>query len=354
MSKLSTPLVLTGLGSLAVGVLIGWQVNSSAPVVEESVPDTPVIPTLQLGESQRGELTSQSALNRKDGSRFSEFQLPLNTDKLVEVELKGSLEGMLSLFNSNAELLASAPLLRYRVEQPGDYTLVVSGQDADSYGPFTLDLREVELSDTDLLTVPADIRNWLQQDETGHYVLTIEESGFYQIDMQSDEIDSFLVLQGSNGYRTEDDDGGNNLDARIREHLEAGEYQLTVSSYSEEAGFYTLTVVSRDAADMEYQNQAGTLELDQTVSARLASDKEDVYQVTLAEAGNYQIDMVSDDIDTYLELEGNGFYLSDDDGGGDLNARIQSYMEAGEYRVIAKSYDETAQGAYQLTLTPVN
>ena len=352
MSKLSTtPLVLTGLGSLAAGVLIGWQINSPAPVVEEVVPPTP---TLQLGESQRGELTSQSTINRKDGSRFSEFQLSLDTDKLVEVELKGSLDGMLSLYNSRDELLTSAPVLRYRVEQPGDFTLVVSGQDADSYGPFDVVSREIELSDTNQLTLSSDIRNWLEPDGSGQYLLTIEEGGFYQIDMQSDEIDSFMLLQGPNGYRNEDDDGGDNLNSRIRDYLEPGEYQLTASSYDEEAGFYTLTIIPRDAADMERQNQAGSLELEQPVNARLEADKEDVYQVTLSEAGDYRIDMISSDIDSYLEVEGNGFYLNDDDGGEELNARIESYMEPGEYRVIARSYEDSAQGSYQLSLTPVN
>lgn len=354
MSKLSSSLVLASLGSLAVGVIIGWQINSSAPVIEEVAPAVVAIPTLQLGESLRGELTTQSSLNRKDGSRFSNYILPLETDKLVEIELQGSLDGVLSLYDGRDELLATAPLLRYRVEQPGDYTLVISGQDADSYGPFDVISREVELSDTDQLTVPAEISSWLQRNNANHYTLTIDEAGFYQIDMKSDDIDAFMALRGPNGFQTEDDDGGDSLNARIREYLEPGEYQLTASSYDDEAGFYTLAVISRDAADMERQNQAGTLEIDQPVSAWLTADKEDVYQVTLAEAGTYQIDMISNDIDAYLELEGGGFYSSDDDGGEDLNARIHSYLEAGEYRVIARSFEESAEGSYQLTLTPAN
>lgn len=353
MSKLSSSLVLASLGSLAVGVFVGWQFSSSTPVVEEVIP-VDAIPTLQIGESQRGELTTQSPLNRKDGSRFSDYFLPLETDKLVEVKLQGSLDGVLSLYDSRDELLSSAPLLRYRVEQPGEYRLVVSGQDANSYGPFDVITREVELSDTDQLTVPADISSWLQKNNTNHYVLTIEEGGFYQIDMQSDDVDAFLALRGPVGFHTEDDDGGDNLNARIREYLEPGEYQLTASSYDDEAGFYTLTVITRDAADMERQNQAGALEIDQSVNAWLTADKEDVYQVTLAEAGNYQVDMISNDVDAYLELEGNGVILSDDDGGEDLNARIEAYLEAGEYRVIARSFDDSSEGSYQLTLTPVN
>lgn len=351
MSKLSSSLVLASLGSLAVGVFIGWQFSSSTAVIDEAAP---VTHRLQIGESQRGELTTQSALNRKDGSRFSDYTLKVDTDQLVEIKLQGSLSGMLSLFNNHNELLSSATSIRYRVEQPGDYTLVVSGLDADSYGPFELVSREVELSDTDQLTVPADVQGWLQKNNVNHYVLTIDEAGFYQIDMQSDDIDAFLTLRGTGGFHTEDDDGGDSLNARIREYLEPGEYQLTASSYDDEAGFYTLTVISRDAADMEHQNQAGALELDQPVSAWLQADKEDVYQVTLAEAGIYQIDMISNDVDAYLELEGNGVVLSDDDGGEDLNARIHSYLEAGSYRVIARSFDDNSEGSYQLTLTPVH
>lgn len=353
MSKSGSSLVLASLGSLAAGVFIGWQINTPEVVTEEVIPLV-APPTLQLGESRRGELTTQSAINRKDGSRFDDYMLSLETGKLVEVELRGSLKGVLSLYDSRDELLASSPMLRYRVEQQGDYTLVVSGQDADSYGPFDVIVRQVELSAEEQLTVPADIQNWLQKNHANHYTLTIDEAGFYQIDMKSDDIDAFLTLRGPGGFHAEDDDSGNSLNARIREYLEAGEYQLTASAYDDDAGFYNLSVISRDAVDRERQIQAGALELDQPVSAWLQADKEDVYQLSLTEAGTYQIDMISDDIDAYLELEGQGVILSDDDGGEDLNARIQSFLEAGEYRVIARSFDDGAVGSYQLSLTPVN
>lgn len=353
MSKTSSSLVLASLGSAAVGLLIGWQLSpgTAQEVAEVPAAVAAAVHQLQLGDSHRGELTTQSGVNRKDGSRFSEFTVELSDNTLIEIELKGSLHGVVSLFDSRDDLLNMASHLRHRIEQPGQYTLVVSGMDADSYGPFDISIQEVELTDEQQLSVPANVRSWLQEGLPNHYVLQIDEVGFYQIDMRSDDVDSYLVLEGPGGYRNEDDDGGDSLNASIRDLLEPGEYQVTARAYSSGSGFFTLSVENRDHIEQQRQNQAGELQLDQTHQARLERDREDVYQVSLAESGYYQIDMISDDLDPYLELQGQGVAYSDDDGGDGLNARLYTYLEAGEYRVIARGFDENERGAYQITLT---
>src|SRR5207247_7914677 len=72
------------------------------------------------------------------------------------------------------------------------------------------------------------------------------------------------------------------------------------------------------------------------------------------EAGKiYQIDHKSRAFDAYLYLEGpDGAVLArDDDGGGNLNARIvHRAAETGTYRIIATSVSGTGSGAFSVSV----
>jgi hypothetical protein len=66
------------------------------------------------------------------------------------------------------------------------------------------------------------------------------------------------------------------------------------------------------------------------------------------------IDLMSDELDSYLYLVGPGLDepLSDDDGGGELNSRItHTFTESGTYRVIVSALSSDATGAFTLEVT---
>jgi hypothetical protein len=75
-------------------------------------------------------------------------------------------------------------------------------------------------------------------------------------------------------------------------------------------------------------------------------------QVTLviSEPGFYQVDLVSSDFDAVLHMEGQGMDLEDDDGAGGTNSRIGRYLDAGSYRLTAKSYENGKTGDYVLSV----
>ncbi|HEX6048069.1 MAG TPA: Ig-like domain-containing protein [Gemmatimonadaceae bacterium] len=79
----------------------------------------------------------------------------------------------------------------------------------------------------------------------------------------------------------------------------------------------------------------------------------DVYELTLAEPGSLQIDMMSSEVDAFIGLfSGAGFFLAEDDNsGGERNARLVTPpLEAGVYRVWANTATGASAGAYSLTV----
>ncbi|HEX3313920.1 MAG TPA: hypothetical protein VHR72_03460, partial [Gemmataceae bacterium] len=78
-----------------------------------------------------------------------------------------------------------------------------------------------------------------------------------------------------------------------------------------------------------------------------------VHKVTFKKNQSYVIDQESAELDSYLILvDANGRIVAeDDDGGGNLNARIiYRPQEEGQYRIIASSLGGKSTGGYKLTI----
>ncbi|WP_104204467.1 hypothetical protein [Billgrantia saliphila] len=367
MANRAPTIALVALGGAAAGFVAGWQLpavmTADAAPIDSAVAEDTAYATLTLGERLRGEITSASELNGKDGSRFERFSLPLEEGTLIEIELGGPLQGTLTLYDDHEQMLATssdpayydaprASALRRRIDEGGDYTLIVSGHDLHSYGPFTLTSREMELIESDTLTMPMQADGWLQ-DGADNYTVTIEESGLYQIEMRSSDVDAFLVLEGPNGYRREDDDSAGNLDARIADFLEPGEYRLTArAAYAEGSGLYTLELAPHEYADADALRNSGELRLDEPLQGWLSGDAL-VYQLELETRSAVTLEMLSDDFDSVLELQGNNVFASDDDGGEGLNARLYYPLEPGSYTVTARHHGDGGSGLFELRASAV-
>lgn len=86
----------------------------------------------------------------------------------------------------------------------------------------------------------------------------------------------------------------------------------------------------------------------------LMGDKQE-YKLKVDKAGLYAITLESSAFDSYLRLNGRNVELEDDDNGGNLNARIRTYLEPGEYTVAASSVNGNT-GSFKLNvkLTPTD
>ncbi|MCS2608574.1 hypothetical protein [Halomonas dongshanensis] len=343
-------LVLVAAGGVVVGFLGAQALQSQGPNTTNDTADGSVLAgldTLTLGERTQGEITSASEFSGSDGSRFERFALSLEEGDLIEVALSGSLNGRVALFDDQLTLLNAAETVRYRTDAAGDYMVVVSGADAQSFGPFQVLSRTIELSDSDILEVGTPLDSWLQG-QSKAYTLTIEEAGLYQIDMRSDELDAYLEVSG-NGVDARDDDSGEGYDARVRSYLEPGEYQVNATtSYGESNGIYTISAEPYELPNGAELQNSGTLTTGDEITGWYSGSSLS-YDVEIDEAGLYQIDMISSDVDAYLELEGpNGYYREDDDGGDQLNARISDFLEPGTYQVTARTAYNDGSGLFTL------
>lgn len=354
--------MLVAVGGAAVGFLVAQVVPLPASIDETTgdrveLADQPTtadaikgLAKLNVDERMRGEITSTSELNGNDGSRFKRYAISLEEDDIVEFSLQGALQGVVSLYDDELQLLDNAPIVRHRIEESGDYVVVVSGADAHSYGPFSLASRTVELSNADSMAVGEPIDSWLQGD-TRQITINIAEAGLYQLEMRSDDFDAYLELAGPNGYAREDDDSAGNLDARITDFLEPGDYTLTArSAYGEGVGVYTLSVEPQVLpGDGELRNE-GTLTANESLNGWYTGQALS-YQVNIEEAGMYQIEMTASDIDAYLVLEGpNGYYREDDDSAGDLDARIADFLAPGVYELTARTAYGEGSGMFTLSV----
>ncbi|SFX30789.1 hypothetical protein [Marinospirillum alkaliphilum] len=314
------------------------QASAASRVVAGSQPVS-----LQPGQRVRGELTSASALNYKDGSRYALYRINLQQGDAFRIELSGSLEGTLALYNDLNELLISGSPLHFQAPERGRYLLAVSGKQSNSFGPFNLLMTPLELSSNPSLVVGEAASGWLEMNGFRSHTLQISERGYYQIDLRSSDFDTLMLVTGPGGYRAEDDDGGDQTNSRIGDLLQPGEYQVRVSAFETASGLYTLEVQAfdiREGADLELR---APVQL-----SGWMRQQQDVYRLHIEQAGEYLIEMQSAVLDSFLLLEGaNHFRVEDDDSGENLDARLLVRLEPGEYRLTARDYNG-GSGGYQL------
>lgn len=76
-----------------------------------------------------------------------------------------------------------------------------------------------------------------------YYTFTLNSTQTVTIDMESDEVDSYLILFDEDGFEIDaDDDGGFGLDASLVTRLSAGRYVVAANTFEGERGFYRLYV----------------------------------------------------------------------------------------------------------------
>ncbi len=240
--------------------------------------------------------------------------------------------------------------------EPGDYTVTARSAFGNGSGLFTLvaEPRELpgegELRNDGAIQPGESLNGWFSGQPLS-YELEIEEAGMYQIEMNSSDVDAYLVLEGDSGYYREDDDSAGNLDARIADFLAPGNYQITArTAYGTDSGLFTLSVASRELPeDVELRNE-GELTPDETINGWYSGEPL-TYQLTLTESSRVTLAMNSTDFDTYLELYGEGVSYSDDDGGQGTNALLEQALLPGTYTVSARGFSASGSGMFELEVS---
>ncbi|WRH69028.1 MAG: PPC domain-containing protein [Planktothrix sp. GU0601_MAG3] len=203
----------------------------------------------------------------------------------------------------------------------------------------------------------------LPVDNSFYHVYAFEGKAGQQvtIEMNSNEVDSYLILLTEDGDElAQDDDGGGEKNAKIVATLpKDGTYILLVNSYEAgEAGVYRLRLKATESSPNSptgqlILNEKGALENQDSV---LSSDGSlyDEYTFEGKQGQSILIRLESQDFDSYLALfdsKGKLIAENDDASQSDKNAEIRVTLPAtGRYRVVVNAYDKTGRGQYLLTV----
>lgn len=184
------------------------------------------------------------------------------------------------------------------------------------------------------------VQAWALQGEAGETAT---------IRLESEDYDAYLYFFGPGLTETmTNDDGGSGLNSELTvTFAETGTYIVGAGALSSGAtGSYALTV--SDPVNLSMLSTEGrSLQVGANEEGMLTGT-DLVYEGQRAQAWAFEaragesatIEMLSESFDSYLRVTGPGLpeYLSDDDGGEDLNSRlVVSFPQTGVYRVIASS-----------------
>lgn len=315
------------------------------------------VTTLAMDKPVAGEITSRSGTNYNDGSRYQLFTIDLKEKQLVELSLGGALDGALAVFLDGTVVAAGSSGeqagtvdLTFRADTAGKYRVAVSGDGASAYGPFRLQARELTPYSGEPLVGTGDITDVLAG-KAQEYTLRVEKTGMFQIDLGSTAFDTVLTVNG-NGVEVEDDDGGERTNSRVNLTLEPGTYTLGVRGLEGgETGLFRLNVRQSELPEGLVMTDGTTLPTSGKVDVMLGrEDGTRSFVLVVERAGKVRLDALSRQVDTTLEVTGNGVNFEDDDGGQGTNARLEMDLRPGRYEVRVASL-EGREGLVELRVS---
>ena len=253
----------------------------------------------------------------------------------------------------------------YAADETGSYTLVAEPSTEGNGGP-------IDPGNSTAMMLGEAVSGALEDgDDRGQR--GIEDSFVFEGAAQQDidfgltsaDFDTFLILEGPDGFRSENDDDPRirTLNSRIRATLpEAGTYRLVVTSYDGEGrGDYQLRTGAA-AAETTAAPDARPLALGEKVTGTLgdtdgtlaAGEFADFYRFDGQRGQRLTFTMESDEFDTLLALDlPDGRREANDDRAGmeDTNSRLAITLpEDGVYQLTATSFGPGMAGTYSLAV----
>jgi tyrosinase len=190
--------------------------------------------------------------------------------------------------------------------------------------------------------------------ELDTYRFLVPSAGTYRIETggATDTVMSLFGPDNSTDLVTEDDDNGEDRNARILSRLTAGTYYVRVRHYDRRSnGNYNISV-RREAQ----QPAIPELLINQpAIQADIAAANEsDLYTFAAPATDLYTIE-TSGNTDTFLSLFGpnsqTALITQNDDDGNGANARIVADLAAGVYFVRVRHFDPNGTGPYRIAVT---
>lgn len=319
---------------------------------------------------ERGDLTRDDE-QLKEGEYYDRYVLDGERGETVEIELRSDdFDTYLLVITPDGERLTdddggsgTNSAMTLRMTERGEYEILVTSYSSDATGDY-----ELIISGMGDGGAPAG-RDMVERGELSRQDRELDTGEYYDlytfdavrgqrvtIEMESNDFDTYLIVEGPDGERWTNDDGGSGTDSRLEIRIdESGEYEIQATSYASDAtGDYTLTV--RGLSEQGRPAGGDTVERGELNRTDRELDSGEYYDLYTFEGRRGQevvIEMESDDFDTYIILEGpDGERWTNDDGGSGTDSRLQLDLpDSGVYRVFASSYADGATGDYRLTIS---
>lgn len=271
------------------------------------------------------------------------------------------------LSNDDYEGDRSRSLLSLTLGVSGEFGISVTSYWSGVVGGY--DLRILRPGAEAVTSGPRRERGVLSSDDetrgSGEYVDRYEfvatPGQHVTVDLQSDEFDTYLIVEDPRGARSENDDTDRYGHSVVEfDATESGTHQVLVSSYEPGlTGSYELRIevgvaaaAGRDVVALS-PGQTSTGSLAAGDSRPEDGKYRDVYVFDGQAGETVSVEMTSSAFDTYLGvLTPSGEQIENDDYEGSRSRSLVelTLRETGRYRVYATSYSAGLTGAYQITL----
>jgi len=332
------------------------------------------------GRSQEGVLSATAPLietvNVKRGDRYA-FDGRAGQDIQISLESL-DFDPYLILQNAAGETIAENDdslnsynsLLNLTLPNTGQYQLLATSYANGASGVYDLRVNATEQVNPPLLSTGAQLSlgervatqtrispgNRIALKGTANQVLNLS--------LESTDFDTYLILQDSNGEVIgESDDREGSTNSFLQVTLpETGSYDLIASAFAADAtGSYQLQATEEQRSATPLLSTSGTWTPEATPTEIRYVRTADAYTFS-GEAGQIvEISLDSEEFDPYLTLEklgagdGGETIAEDDDGGTERNALLNLVLpETATYRVFARGYEDSSEGAYQFQINTLD
>jgi hypothetical protein len=239
------------------------------------------------------------------------------------------------------------------VDVPGIWRLKVSSYEEGEEGAYLLTVDRERLHQLESFTGMLDEEDPIsvKGEHYDSYTVFLERNQRVVISMFSEQFDPFLVLKPPAGRRMLNDDYYTETESRIDFIAEAsGQYEIFATSYTgDEQGDYSLRILLGER--MNVQEIGGYL--DSHDQALEDYGFYEMHPLHLEEGQRIILEMISEEVDTLLFVEGpDGFYAENDDYNDQIYiSRLEIFAPVeGEYIINTGSFDTGVEGSYTLKI----
>ena len=327
-----------------------------------STPETPTnvaaaTSTSHQPQDERIQVSSSSRRGDRytfEGQAGQEVQLSLTSDDfdtyliLQNDRGEGITENDDGGDSTNSDIVAILP-------DTGTYQVVVASYDEEAVGAYTLTINgsrreqgRLEASDSLIETRYVKVGD--------SYSVAGRSGQTWQISLESVDFDPYLILQNSSGETiAENDDTLDSRNSLLNFTVPNDDnYRIVATSFGDQgSGSYQLRVQEvQDVNPPIIQQATAQLNPNDSVVARSYDRQGNAYPIQGQAGQRLQVNLTSQDLDTYLILQNQAgeVVAEDDDGGDGTNSFLDTVLPTtGTYQVVATSYGEGNTGTYQLS-----